>query len=256
MLQVRLRHAATPARVARVATMFDEALSALGAAAEVGTTLVVENRNLVATVRTRSKTGAAAVETIIQIAKTPTSTAALPARAEVARALAKYARDEGRYRPELWLPRRQAPLCALDETFAAVMEALAVAPEVGTHKARGTTYVYSKLLRVGRIDERNAYRVRVVVEGRPLDLPIGELAVGPFFDAAKRDAVVRLKLQAVWTQSPGQAPVLCDAVVVGLEDAAPGSGARILALAKEYNVIAADELPEVLASIEKSRGGE
>lgn len=256
MLQLRLHHAATPARVARVANMFDEALRALGAADEVGTTLVVENRNLVATVRTRSKTGAAAVETIIRIAQSPTSAPALPARANVAKALARYAHDEGRYRPELWLPRRQEPLCELDETFATVMDALAAAPEVGTHKARGTTYVYSKILRVGRIDERCPYRVRVAVDGRTLDLSIGGLAPGPFFDAAKRDAIVRLKLQAEWTQSPGQSPVLSNAVIVGLDEAAPGSGARILALAKEYNVIAADELPEVLASIEKARSGE
>ena len=256
MLQLRLRHAATPARVARAATLFEEALQALGAANEAGTTLVVENRSLVATLRTRSKTGAAAAETIIKIAQTPTATPAVPGRAEVAKALAKYARDEARYRPAFWLPRRKAPLCELDETFATVMDALATAPEVGTHKARGTTYVYSKILRVGRIDERHAYRVRVAVEGRHLDLSIGGLAAGPFFDAAKRDAIVRLKLQAEWTQSPGQSPVLCDAVVVELNEVAPGSGARILALAKEYNVIAADELPEVLTAIEKTRSGE
>ena len=57
-----------------------------------------------------------------------------------------------------------------------------------------------------------------------------------FLDAAKRDAVVRLKLQAEWTQSSGQAPVLCNAVVVELNEAALGSGARTLALAEEYNV--------------------
>jgi hypothetical protein len=256
MLQLRLRHAATPARVARAATMFDEALRALGAAGEAGTTLVVENLRLVATLRARSKAGAAAAETIIKIAQAPTSTPALPGRADVARALARYAHDEGRYRPEFWLPRRQEPLCKLDETFATVMDALAIAPEAGTHKARGTTYVYSKILRVGRTDERHGYRVRVAVEGRHLDLSIGGLAAGPFFDAAKRDVIVRLKLQAEWTQSPGQSPVLSDAVIVELNEAAPGSGARILALAREYNVIAADELPEVLTSIEKARSGE
>jgi hypothetical protein len=256
MLQLRLRHAATPARVARVATMFNEALRALGAADEVGTTLVVENRDLVATVRTRSRPGADAVGTLIKIAQTPTTTPPAPGRAEVAKALARYARDEGRYHPQLWLPRRQEPLCDLDETFATVMDALAAAPEVGTHKARGTTYVYSKILRVGRIEERHAYRVRVAVDGRHLDLSIGGLAVGPFFDAAKRDAIVRLKLQAEWMQSPGQSPVLMTAEVVGMDDTPSGTGARILALAKEYNVIAADELPEVLASIEKARSGE
>ena len=47
-----------------------------------------------------------------------------------------------------------------------------------------------------------------------------------------------------------------DAVIVGPNEAAPGAGARILALAKEHNVIRADELPEVLASIERARNGE
>jgi len=254
MLQLRLRHAATPARVARVASMFDEALRALGAADDVGTTLVVENRYLIATVRTRTDAGAEAVGAIVQIASAPTSTPTRAGRGEVAKALAKYAHDEARYQPALWLPRRKAPLVEIDETFAALMDALATAPAIGTHKAHGTTYVYSKILRVGRIDERHAYRVRIAVEGRPHDLSIGDLAVGPFFDAAKRDSVVRLKLQAEWTQTPGQPPVLSRADIVGMDDASPATGARILALAKEYNVITADELPEVLASIESCGG--
>jgi hypothetical protein len=140
--------------------MFDDALRALGVADEVGTTLVVENRDLVATVRTRTRSGAAAVGTIIQIVQTPTTAPPQPGRAAVAAALARYAHDEGRYRPQLWLPRRDEPLCNLDETFASLMDALAAAPEVGSHRARGTTYVYSKILRVGRVNERHEYRVR------------------------------------------------------------------------------------------------
>lgn len=256
MLQLRLRHAATPARVARVATMFEEALRALGASDDVGTTLVIENRYLIATLRTRNETGSDAVGTIVQIASAPTTAQPRVGRAEVARALAKYAHDEGRYRPALWLPRHKEPLVELDETFATLMDALSTAPEVGTHKARGTTYVYSKILRVGRIDERHAYRVRISVEGRHHELSIGQLAAGPFFDAAKRDATVRLKLQAEWTQSPGGTPSICFATIIGMDEVTPASGARILALAKEYKVITADELPAVLESIDKARSGE
>ncbi len=233
--------------------MFNDALKALGAADEPGTTLVVENRELVATLRTRTKSGAAAVSTLIQIVQNPITMPVQPGRAEVAAVLAQYAHDEGRYRPQLWLPRRDQPLCELDETFAALMEALAAAPPAGSHKARGTTFVHSKIYRVGRLDERHAYRIRISVEGRPVDLPIGELDVAPFFDAAKRDAIVRLKLQAEWLQSPGQLPVLCKAVVVGIDEASPGSGARILALAKEYKVITSEELPAMMAAIERSR---
>jgi hypothetical protein len=256
MLQLRVRHAATPARVARAATMFNDALKALGAADEVGTTLIIANKDLVATLRTRSKSGASAVGTIIQIVQNPITMPSQPGRAEIAAALARYAHDEGRYHPQLWLPRHDKPLCNLDETFASLMEALANAPEVGSHKARGTTYVYSKILRVGRIDERHECRVRVVVDGRPRDLSIGGLAVAPFFDAAKRDVLVRLKLQAEWTQSPGQPPCLLDASILGIEEVTPGSGARILALAKEYNVITVDDLPDVQAAIERQRSGE
>jgi hypothetical protein len=46
--------------------------------------------------------------------------------------------------------------------------------------------------------------------------------------------------------------MLSKADVIAMDEATPGSGARILALAKEYNVITADELPAVLASIEAS----
>jgi hypothetical protein len=41
-----------------------------------------------------------------------------------------------------------------------------------------------------------------------------------------------------------------------MDEATPASGARILALAKEYKVITADELPVVLESIDKARSGE
>ena len=256
MLQLRLHHAATPARVARAAAMFEEALRAVGAANDTDTTLVVENRELVATLRTRSRSGTDAVHVIIQTVRNPLAAPAQPGRSELAGVLARYAREEGRYRPELRLPRHEEPLCILDETFAFMMDALAAVPEVGSHRGRGTTYVYSKILRVGRTDERHAYRVRIIVDGRPLEVPIGELAVGPFFDAAKRDAVVRLRLQAEWTQSPGQPPVQSKADVIGMDDVTLGAGARILALAREYNVITADELPEVLASIEEMRRGE
>jgi hypothetical protein len=256
-LQLRVRHAATPARVARVATMFDEALRALGVADEVGTTLVVENRELVATVRTRTKAGAEAVGAIIKIAQTPTTAPPLPGRSEVAKALARYARDEGRYHPQFWIPRRDAPLVELDETFASVMEGLAEAPPPGERKMRGTTYVYSKVLRVGRVDEHHGYRIRVVVEGRPHELSIGQLAVGPFFDAAKRDAVVKLKLKATWSLPSDREPMptLEAAEVVGMDDTSPGTGAQVLALAKEHKIISGEDLPEVLASIEESRRG-
>jgi hypothetical protein len=256
LLQLRLRHAATPARVARAATMFEEALRALGAADDVGTTLVVENRYLIATLRTRDKAGSEAVETIVQIASAPTSAPPSAGRVEVARALARYAHDEERFGPAFWLPRHKGPLVQLDATFASVMDAIAAAPEVGTHKARGTTYVYSKILRVGRVDERHSYRVRISIDGKPHELPIGQLAAGPFFDAAKRDVMVRLKLQAEWTQSPGGTPRITGATILGMDERPPASGARILALAKEYEVITAEELPAMLEAIDKARSGE
>jgi len=55
---------------------------------------------------------------------------------------------------------------------------------------------------------------------------------------------------------PGQLPVLSKAEVIGIDEASPGSGARILALAKEYQVITADELPEVMAAIDQARTGD
>lgn len=256
MLQLRLRHAATPARVARAATMFEEALRALGAADDVGTTLVVENRYLIVTLRTRNEAGSAAVDTIVQIASAPTSVPPRVGRAEVAKALARYAHDEERFGPALWLPRHKQPLVQLDATFASVMDAIGAAPEVGTHKARGTMYVYSKILRVGRVDERHSYRVRISVDGKPHELSIGQLAVGPFFDAAKRDVMVRLKLQAEWTQSPGGTLAITWATILGMDEMPPASGARILALAKEYKIITAEDLPAVLESIDKARSGE
>jgi hypothetical protein len=194
MLQLRLREPATPAHVERAGRLFAQALEALGVG-DVGVTLVIENDRFVGTLRTRTPGGTAGVQSIIDLVQRPIGMLAgptEPAQLALADALAKYARDEHKARPELWQPAKGGAkhLCTMDETFADVMEALARSPSLGSQRVRGTTYVHTMILRIGRVDERQAPKVRIVLDGRPLDVPLAEgLATGPFFDAAKNEQV-------------------------------------------------------------------
>jgi len=145
----------------------------------------------------------------------------------------------------------------MDETFANVMDALAKAPPVGAQRVRGTTYVHTKILRVGRIDERQQPRVRICLDGRPIEVALAEgLATGPFFDAAKTEQVVRVQLRADWLHVVGERAVIRNPLVIGIEHAKGAtSGARIVELATSQRLITADELPALLLSIDRSDRG-
>jgi hypothetical protein len=256
MLELRLHEPATPARVERAAKMFDASLKALGLAGDTTITLVVENKSLKATLRTRSPAGADRVRMLVEMVERPLGVdAGASWKAPVATALAQYARDEARYRPEFWVPGRKKPVCSLDSEFAGVMEAIAAsaANAPGTDRVRGSTYVYSKILRIGRQDERQAHRARIMLEGRAIDLALApDLEVAPFFDVAKREEVVRVRLRAEWIHRPDSAPELDTATITGIDlGSSPASGARILALAAQHRVITSDDLPAVLSSIDR-----
>ncbi|HMG52771.1 MAG TPA: hypothetical protein VK601_04810 [Kofleriaceae bacterium] len=183
------------------------------------------------------------------------SSPAQPAQIALAEVLARYARDEHRAKPELWRPGKGGErLCSMDETFANIMDALAKAPSTGAQRVRGTTYVHTKILRVGRTDERQQLRVRISVNGRPIDVALAEeLAAGPFFDAAKSEQIVRVRLRAAWLHVAGEHPVVRDPLVIGIDETkGASSGARIVEIAAAQRIVTADELPALLSSIDRS----
>lgn len=260
MLELRMHEPATPARVARAAHMFDRLLAALNAETDVGTTLIVENRFLKATIRTRTLRGSGAVKAVIDLIETPLKPAKKPhpARPELASELASYAREEHRFKPQLWKPSGKEPLCDLDETFAATMQAIADAPPPDSRVVKGTTYAYSKVYRVGRLEDGGPIKARINVEHRPLEVRVDEgVPADLLFEAARTGAVVRLRVAAEWLQVGESPPRVRGQVIVGVERAAAmGAGARIVALARQHQVITAEDLPAVLSSIKRERDGD
>lgn len=262
MLQLRLHEPATPAHVERAGKFFADTLKALGVS-DVGVTLVVENDELRATLRTRSPEGAAGVQSVIDLVRTPVgelsphaqSSPVKPEWIPLADVLAKYARDEHRAGPELWRPNNRGEfLCALDETFADIMDALAKTQPAGMQRMRGTTYVYTKILRVGRADESKPLRVRINVDGRPLDVSLAEgLATDPLFDAAKSERIMRVRLRVEWIHVAGERPTIHNPLVIGIDEMKEmATGAKIVALAADRRLVTADELPALLSSIDRS----
>jgi hypothetical protein len=142
----------------------------------------------------------------------------------------------------------------LDETFADIMEALAKTQPAGMQRMRGTTYVHTKILRVGRADEGKPLRVRINLDGRPLEVPIAEgLAIGPFFDAAKSERISRVHLRVEWIHVAGARPTISGPLVIGIDEVKEmATGAKIVAMSAERRLVTADELPALLSSIDRS----
>jgi len=146
----------------------------------------------------------------------------------------------------------------MDETFAGIMEVLATTPPAGSSTVRGTTYVHTRILRVGRSDEHRQTTVRIMLEGRPLEVPLASgLETGPFFDAAKDSSVVRVRLRAEWLHVADETPGIRNPVVTGVEERRNAhSGVLILEAARVHRVVTTDELPALLSSIDRTDDGE
>lgn len=75
----------------------------------------------------------------------------------------------------------------------------------------GATQVYSRVYRVGRIDDGREVRARIRIDDRPHDITIDEAAIDDAFDAAKAGAIVPVDIVCEWTRDSANALVL-DAV--------------------------------------------
>ncbi len=200
-LKLELDAPASPALVARIARMFQEALEATGVAMDdESVTMVVGNLKASATLRGRDECGEQVVRTIHRVVENPVKTLQEnPSARFVAEALAQHATSLRKVGGRFKVGRRV--VARFDETLIGALRGASVEVPAGI-VLHGGDQVYSRVLRVGRVDEGGALKARVLINGRPLEIDVSESARESFFDAAKSEVPQRIDLHTEWLRAP------------------------------------------------------
>lgn len=193
---------ATPGRVAAAAAFVERLLHAASPAPSgEGPTLTVPAGPLTLIVRAQSADAQRAVERILALLEAPEpSLDQDPAARRIAAALAQPG-------PELVCAviRRSGerrPAATLDGEFQRKMSALA-ASEPKEVSPKGSTIVYSPVLRVGRSGAETVLKVRLELDGAPLEVALAdERSASDFRKAAKEKRAFPVHLQATWARGP------------------------------------------------------
>lgn len=202
LLELHLPAASTPARVAQAAEMFQKALLAANPDLDPDSvTMVVRNRDMKCALRAWNPEARTAIADVGTVAHNALQ--AIQKKPElqfVARALADY--SPKLVGAEFMRGDRKKPIATIDELFSKVMSAAASSPAAQRALLRGDTTVYTPILRVGRQDENRTIAIRILLDGSAYDVALRpEVDPRPFFDAAKSEKVVIVRLDAEWIQN-------------------------------------------------------
>lgn len=228
-LTIDLPVAASPARVAEVATMLQRAIEAADdALSENSVTLVVKNHALHAELRGLDQRGAKAVAMVDDVVMDATAAVRKrPQARRIASAIAKHGARLARLNPAI---RGSGGKANLD---SAAIDALRGLGE-GTGASRrvaGTTLVYSKVIRLGRGEESAAVAARIEVQGRYLDVPIEDGLVSAFVEALEIGDLRRITLRVEWVSENDDGRAVADPRsirAIAVSPFAPISGAELM----------------------------
>lgn len=218
-LSLRLEAAASPARVVAAASLFRDVLAAIDPAlADDDVTLVVSNRELVATVRGRSGAGGRVVDRMEGLVRNPMH--ALQETPELAQAALHLASHARKFLPleASFLDRNGAEISRIDYTLVTTMHAVAK----DAHRAeeggdlRGETVVFSRVYRFGRVDEGRKPMARIHVDRRALEIRVDPGLEDSFWAAAQSGEILPIRLQGTWIEIEG-ALQLEDPIAVSID---------------------------------------
>jgi hypothetical protein len=198
-LELRLDAAATPDRVAGAANLLAHMLRAVAPSLPTeAVTLIVQNRNTRATIRTWTHEAQTAVRAIVRILENPTKAALKERQASaVATAIVEDVKPLQPYAPRFYKPRSKKAIATVDDLYIHTMRAVARDAR-GAPIVRGTTTIYTPVYRVGRTGEDRKVKARLLAAGQPQDFAIAKGKAELFFDAAKLGRILPVKLAAVW----------------------------------------------------------
>ncbi|NUQ74457.1 MAG: hypothetical protein HUU21_12950 [Polyangiaceae bacterium] len=199
--ELRLDAPATPQRVAAAAQFVERVLDITYPNLPEGSvTLVVTNYNMGTGVRANTQSGRVAIRMFMDFLANPTKALAKnPVASGIAAVLAAPG-EEIQSAKIVKLRGKLKVLATLDEQFSRQMRALANVsrPEPAL---RGSTIIYSPVLRVGRLNEDTTIRARVRIDGAWRDIPIKDNRES-FYDAAKDGRLFPIKIETVWLRGP------------------------------------------------------
>jgi hypothetical protein len=217
-LRLTLDTPATPELVRALAQMFEETLRHIDPALHEGdVTMRVENSDIAAEIRGWREGGQRAVRLTAELVENPTAAVQKHDHlAAAARTLATHTAPLTPHRPTFW--RGDKALRLVDDVFVRTMRAAGqTAMPRAEERLMGETVVYTAILRVGRTSEGGRLQARIRLEGRPVDVHVGEELVGHVWEVAKAGHVVPLRLRGQWVDSDTGDLCLAHAEIVGLD---------------------------------------
>ncbi len=253
-LELRLDAGASPERVALAARLLARMLKAAAPnLPEDAVTMVVQNYALRATIRTRTVEAERVVRRVLRLLENPTRAAAKePHASDLAAAIVEDGRELEQYVPRFYRPRKKQPIAEVNAGFMKTMRFIA---EDLRHEqvVRGSTILYSRVYRVGTTDEGRDAKARILASDKPVDVTINEAVVDRFFDAAKSQRVLPIRIEGCWVRT-GEGLFVLDARRSTATDVdtewQATSGRELVEKASEVIGDAFDDIDDVLARIE------
>lgn len=137
-----------------------------------------------------------------------------------------------------------APLCTIDVDFVRAMKALGETSASAARVIRGTTEIYTKVLRAGILTESDpTFKARLMLDGRPVDIALGrEVERTRVIDVLRTGAWAKVTLDARWYKYPSGEVVLDPAKtkVISMAPWSPISGREFLGAIKDIDLSTLD----------------
>jgi hypothetical protein len=196
-MAVELPAAASPARVAELATMLQRALEAADDSLGDGSvTMIVNNFDMRAELRARDTQGAKAVRVIGQVMADPAAAVRKrPEARRVAEAIAKYGTGIAQLKAEVRVGKKKT---SFDDEALGAIRGVATELAVKVRRVAGNTFTHSRVLRVGRDRESADVRARIEIHGEYRDVLVDKSAVPGFIDAVRAEDLYRIELSLEW----------------------------------------------------------
>lgn len=204
LLELRLIEPATPRRVELAARLFGQMIDAASPGmSETGVTMVVSNYSMGATARARSPEGKKALQRVLAFIREPElELTRHPEREGILDAVVEFHREADPKGEAIFAGgRSRKTLAVLNDAFVSgLVELKSRATPDAVPYARGTTVIYTPILRVGRLADDGPVRARMRIDGALYDVRVRESEQSAFFDAAKRGADVAVRICGDWVR--------------------------------------------------------
>lgn len=196
-LELRISLPATPERVEASAKFFGAMLRAANPDLREGSvTLVVTNFNMGTALRAQNDEGKSAINRCIAVLKDPeTSTKKSPEAMNIANAISHV--SPLLLGSKIIRPQSQKAVALLDERFIGRVKRC-LRP-LSHPVLRGSTVIYSQVLRVGRLSEGEPVKIRIQLDNQWQDVKLADKNLSAeFYNAAAKEAEYPITVSTVW----------------------------------------------------------